>query len=332
MSYCSIIIVTFNGWDIARECFDALQPELRPGVELTVVDNGSTDGLPRHVRSRYAGVNLIEAGKNLGFAAGNNLGIQNTEGDLVILLNSDVIVRPGFVDQLLAPFGDSRTVGSVSAGLVFQTRPDIVASAGIEVFENGLALDRSLGEQVGALEDQQPIFGASAGAAAFRRLALNDVGLFPEAFFMYLEDVDLAWRLRLRGWESVLATGAVAEHAYSSSSGEGSCFKRRLLARNRIWCMARCLPRWMFARHGWKIGGYDLLVAASAIARKDGASFSGRAEALAGLRPRLQERWLIQARATATRADIESWLMPSPSGKRLRRLREMTRSYASAKS
>ena len=90
--------------------------------------------------------------------------------------------------------------------MVFRSRPDVVASAGIEIFSNGLALDRALGKSLAFVSDRTPIFGASAGAAIYRREALDDVGPFPEAFFMYLEDVDLAWRLRLRGWESLLSS------------------------------------------------------------------------------------------------------------------------------
>jgi GT2 family glycosyltransferase len=161
---------------------------------------------------------------------------------------------------------------------------------------------------------------------------LNDVGLLPEAFFMYLEDVDLAWRLRLHGWESVLAAGAVADHAYSASSIEGSRFKRRLLARNRVWYMTRCLPNWMLARWWWKIAAYDMMVAASAIARRDGASVWGRAEGLAGMRPRLRERRAIQARTTSGRTHLEPWLCPAPTGGELRRLRKLTRTYAASKS
>ncbi|HVB63444.1 MAG TPA: glycosyltransferase family 2 protein, partial [Nitrolancea sp.] len=242
MMRCSIVIVTFNGWPHVRRCLEAIEPELSAGVDVTAIDNGSTDGVPDRIRASFPWVQLIESSSNLGFAAGCNLGIRNTSGEFVMLLNSDVVVQPGFVNELLAPFSEAPRLGASAAAMVFQRNPSIVASAGIEIFRNGLALDHRLGMQRAQLVDRQPVFGASGGAAAFRRTALDDVGLFPEAYFMYLEDVDLGWRLRLRGWNTILAANAIAEHASSASSGEGSPFKRRLLARNRIWLIARCYP------------------------------------------------------------------------------------------
>src|SRR6185312_6458814 len=206
--------------------------DLPSDVDVTVVDNGSTDGVPERVRDAFPWVRLIEPGMNLGFAAGCNLGIKNTSGEFVLLLNSDVFIQPGFIAEMLAPFQRDPRTGATAATMVYQSNPEIVASAGVEVYRNGLALDRQMGAHRDMLVDQLAVFGPSGGAAAYRREAVNDVGLFPAAYFMYLEDVDLAWRLRLRGWETVLAARAVAEHASSASSGEGSPFKRRLLARN----------------------------------------------------------------------------------------------------
>jgi GT2 family glycosyltransferase len=325
---CSIVIVTYNGWPLLRECLLLLEPQLLPGIGVTIVDNGSSDGLPERVRSSFGWVNLIETRRNLGFAAGNNLGISRTQSEFVLLLNSDVFVRPGFVEAMLQTFDREPRIGAVAGTLVFRTNPSLVASAGIDVFTNGLALDRSLGDDVTSLQERQRVFGASAGAAAYRREALEDAGSFPESFFMYLEDVDLAWRLRLRGWESVLAASAMAEHAYSASSGEGSRMKRRLLARNRIWHIARCYPSWLLARTWWRMALYDLMVVSSAPVRRDAASVTGRIAALSGMTARLRERRAIQARTTAEQAEIECWLRTAPSPSRLMQLRDLTRAYA----
>lgn len=328
MRDCAIVIVTFNGWDLVRRCLESLEPELRPGIDVVIVDNGSTDRTPDQIRSGFPWASVIEPGRNLGFAAGNNLGIKQTNSRFVLLLNNDVIVRPGFVDEMMWQFDGSAQIGSVAATMVFDSEPGTVASAGMEVYDNGLALDRFLGDPIDKLTDSLPVFGASAGAAMFRREALDDVGLFPESFFMYLEDVDLAWRLRLRGWESVLSTKAIAEHAYSASSGEGSKLKRRLLARNRIWYVARCFPRWLLVRSLWHMLAYDLMVAASAPVRGDGASVRGRVAALQGLRLRLAERRSIQRRTVAARSEIEQWVRPSLSPRRVLQLREIARTYA----
>jgi GT2 family glycosyltransferase len=324
---CSIIVVTYNGWQHTHDCLCAIERDLPPDASVIVVDNASTDGTPDRIRAQFPTVQPIENERNLGFAAGANLGIARSEGDVVVLLNSDVVIEPGFIAEILAPFARSSRIGAVAGTLVYQRRPDIVASAGIDVFRNGLALDYGAGRRRSDLTDQ-PVFGASGGAVAYRRTALNDVGLFPEAFFMYLEDVDLAWRLRLRGWKTMLAANAVAAHAVSASSGEGSSFKRRLLARNRIWTLIRCFPRGLSLRYGWRVARYDGLVLASAPFRRDGASFGGRIEALGGVRARLAERRLIQSRTTVTHAEIEKWLRPEPTASELLRLRKRSRELA----
>ncbi len=332
MKTCSIIIVTYNGWAITRDCLKAIDPELTPNIDVLVVDNGSTDGTPDHVRRDFGWADVIETRNNLGFAAGNNIAIRRTSSEFVLLLNSDAIVHPGAVHGLLDTISTGDRVGSAAATMVFRSNPNVVASAGIDVFSNGLALDRDLGRPLDTVQDGVSIFGVSAGAAIYRRAALEDVGLFPESFFMYLEDVDLAWRLRLRGWESRLSSGAVVEHVYSASSMEGSTFKRRLLARNRIWYMARCLPSWFLRRHGPRIAIYDLLVATSAVTRRDGASLSGRLSGLAGLRSRLAERREIQDGILADRSVIERWIHNSPSPRELIEQRRLAGRLASGRS
>lgn len=329
MTDCTVIIVTYNGWELTRESLTALESERLPGIEVVVVDNGSQDDTPLKIRSHFEWVRLIDAGRNLGFAAANNLAITQSDSPFVLLLNSDIVVQPGFLTSMLDTIHTSAELGSVAAAMVFRNKASVVASAGIEVFANGLALDRSLGVSLESLRDRSPVFGASAGAAVYRREALADVGLFPESFFMYLEDVDLAWRLQLRGWRSVLSAGAVAEHAYSSSSVEGSTFKRKLIARNRLWCIVRCYPSWLLARYWWRIAWYDLLVCASAPLRIDGASVSGRFAAFAKMKARFAERAHIQRRSTIDSQDLEKWIRPSPSARVMLKLRRTTRDHAS---
>lgn len=325
---CSIVIVTYNGWELVRRCLQALESELRTGIDVVVVDNGSVDGVPEKVRSGFKWARVIETGQNLGFAGGNNVGIRQTSGEFILLLNSDANVRPGFVGNLLESTAVMPRIGSVAAAMVFESDPETVASAGIDIYANGLAIDRSLGRTVGSLTDGLRVFGASAGAAMYRREALQDVGLFPDAFFMYLEDVDLAWRLRLRGWESVLSVGAVAEHAYSASSGEGSRFKRHLLARNRIWCMTRCYPGWLLRRCWWRMFAYDLAVIASSPIRRDMSSVIGRLAAISGIGPRIAERSEIQDGVTTSRSEIEQWIQRPPSPREMLQFRQTASSHA----
>lgn len=320
----SVVIVTYNGWSWLRECLASLAPQVRPGDEVIVVDNGSSDGIVENLAREFPWVVVVEAGSNLGFAAGNNLGVQRASGDVLLLVNNDIVAEPGFVSALLEPLEARPEVGAVAATMVFANDPDVVASAGIEVYDNGLALDRGLGRRRAEFEAGAAVFGASAGAAAYRRTAFEAAGGFAEPFFMYLEDVDLAWRLRLLGWEAVHAPGAVVRHVYSASAREASPFKRRLLARNRLWVLVRCLPRPLLRRCWWRAVRYDLMAAGYALVRGDFAALAGRVAALGGLPARLRERRQIQASARVPAATLARWVRPAPSARDMLRLRELT--------
>ena len=330
MTSVSVVVVTFNGWSLLRDCLLSLERQHRPASEIIVVDNGSDDGTLEQLSAGFPNITYLDAGRNLGFAAGNNVGIARARGEAIVLLNNDTVAEPEFLARLIEPLERDPHVGSVASTMVFSGAPDTVASAGIEVFDNGMALDRGLGFQRGAFVAETPVFGASAGAAAYRRAALDDAGLFPESYFMYLEDADLAWRLRLRGWETVHAPGAVVRHAYSASSVEGSPRKRFLLARNRIWVIARCVPGSLLQRHWWRIMRYDALVVGYAAARLDHAAMRGRLAGLFGLPARMAERERIQASARVSAGEPCIWVRPSIPGAELRRLRRIAARLAIA--
>lgn len=324
----SAVIVTFNGWPLLRPCLDSLSRQERPPDEVVVVDNGSTDGTAELVRDAFPAVRLVELPSNVGFAAGANRGIERAAGDVLVLLNNDVIAEPAVIAELAAPLECDAALGVIGGTMVFANEPSIVASAGIEVFANGLILDRALGTERASLTSSVEVFGASAGAAAYRRAALDDVGGFAEPFFMYLEDGDLAWRLQLRGWTARHAPGAVVRHRYSASAVEGSSRKRRLLARNRLWLIARCLPSELLWPNLHRVLTYELLALSYGVARFDRASLAGRLDGLAGLPRRMRERHDIQQRATVPAASLARWLKRPPPPAELLRLRRLTAALA----
>ncbi len=330
MTVISVVIVTYNGLPLLRTCLTSLRRQDRPPGEIIVVDNGSRDGTRDHISAQFPDVTLVEAGRNLGFAAGNNLGVARARGDVVVLLNNDTVAEPEFLSRLVDPLDRDPRLGSVASTMVFSSAPDIIASAGIDVFDNGLALDRGLGRLRSACTVEVPVFGASAGAAAYRRAALDDAGLFPESFFMYLEDVDLAWRLRIRGWDTVHAPGAVVRHDYSASAVEGSARKRFLLARNRLWVIARCVPVSLLRRHWWRIVRYDAQVFGYGIARLDRAAARGRIAGLLGLPARMAERKGIQSSVTVSNSELSLWLRPALTGAELLGLRHLSAELAGA--
>ena len=187
------------------------------GHELIVVDNGSSDGSSAMVGAEFPEAHLIELSANSGFAGGVSVGIRQATGDWILCVNNDATVASDAIEQLLRAVesaGDE--IGSAAAQMVFADEPGIINSAGIVVDKLGVASDRLLGEPVDASETTPvEVFGASGGAALYRRAMLEEVP-FDESFFAYLEDVDVAWRARMRGWRSVYVPTAVVRHQHST--------------------------------------------------------------------------------------------------------------------
>lgn len=310
----SAVIPTWNGLRYLPACLSALRAQLGPDDEVLLVDNCSRDGAGAWARQHAPDVRVLALPENRGFAGGTAAGIAAARGALLLLINDDALAEPGCVAALWAALCATPRAGAAAGVLTFSRRPEIVASAGIRVQRDGVASDHWLGAPVASLPARPvPVFGASGGLALLRRELIADVGTFEPAFFNYLEDADLAWRARLRGWSCTLAPQARARHIYSATSGEGSPFKQRLLARNRLWVIIRCLPGPLLRECLVPIVRYDLLAIGYGLLRRQPALVQGRLEALRALPALLAQRRVIQARRRASIGDLARWLEPAPS-------------------
>jgi GT2 family glycosyltransferase len=200
--------------------------------------------------------------------------------------------------------------------LTFAHRPDLVASAGIEVARDLVHRDARALTSVAALpEESSEIFGASGGAVCLRRAALEDVGLFEERFGSYLEDADLAWRLRLRGWRSLSAPVARLPHIYSATAGHFSAEKQRLLALNRWRTVIRCIPAALLVRCAAAVARYEIMALFYGAATRNRPIIEGRLQALREFSRLHRERRAIQRRATVDSPQLERWLIPAPTAR-----------------
>jgi GT2 family glycosyltransferase len=309
----SVVIPTYHALRYLPACLSAVQAQLRPYDEIVLVDNHSRDRAGAWVRQHLPAVRVLELPYNAGFAGGVNAGIAVARGDLILLINDDALAEPGCVEALWQALAMSPAAGWAAGVLTFSRQPDIVAGAGIRFQADGIATDRDLGLPVSALPSQpQPVFGASGGLALLRRSMLDDIGFFAD-FFSYLEDADLAWRAQLRGWGCVLAPRARARHVYSATAGMFSPFKQRLLGRNRIRMLIRCLPTPLLAACLPAILAYDGMALAHAALRRQPDMIAGRLMALAEWPVLQQQRRIIQARRTASITAIARWI-ESPGG------------------
>lgn len=316
----AVILVNWNGLHHLRTCLPALAAQRHADREIVVVDNGSTDGSVEWILRKWPRVRLIQSGANVGFAAANNAAIRSSDADWVALINNDAVPDPDWLSALAEIALSDERLGSVASLMLFEDDPATINSAGIALDTAGIAWDRLGGAPVSEGGDEAEVFGASAGAALYRRSALVDVAeigsagrpeYFDERFFMYFEDVDLAWRLRLRGWKSRYAPGARALHRGSASAGEGTPFKNRLLARNKVWTVLKDYPGWPLVRHSPLVLAYDLASAPYRLLfQGQTAALRGRLDALSGIRETMRRRRRVQARRTADWFELVSTMTP----------------------
>lgn len=321
----AVIVVNWNGARLLPACLSALAAQSYRDYDLWLVDNGSIDAsglmLADLERSRHAKwltsapasapaalmpslARVIRNKANLGFAVGNNQAMRLCLGQYkyVALLNNDAIADVDWLGNLVETAGASEpTMGMVASTMLFSHAPHLAASAGISVHTDGVALDRGVGLPSRALEraGTVPVFGPSAGAALYKSAMLRDVGLFDERFFSYLEDADLAWRARGRGWRALHNPHARVLHEYSATGGHNSPFKRALLSRNRVWLLYKNMPTPLLIRFAPLIMRYDTLALLNAVLQRDVYSIKGRMQALAAL-----PLWAESRRKTITSARL----------------------------
>jgi GT2 family glycosyltransferase len=219
------VVLSWNGREDTLRCLQSLAAIDRARLEVVCVDNGSRDGSQQAVRETYPWVTLIEAGENLGYSGGNNLGIRHAlarGARWVMLVNNDASVAWDVIDGFLAAARMRPRAGILAGKLYFADRPQTIWFAGQRVSEllGYSGRPRGYGRQDGERFRRVEPTGRAAGALmAISREAIDAVGLLDEGLFAYVEDVDWALRVRQAGLEVVFAPDARAWHRVSASTG-----------------------------------------------------------------------------------------------------------------
>ncbi len=285
-----------------RDCLGSIEAALAATgleTEAIVVDNASSDGSRAMVRREFPDVALVEHDENVGFPAAVNAGVARTSGEWLVLLNNDATIeRDALANVFARPIPDD--VGTIAMQMRFAARPDLVNSAGLGLDVLCVSYDRLLGAPASG-DAQRPaeVFGACGGAAVYRRAMFEGIGGMDGRIFLYLDDVDLAWRARMAGWRALYAPDAVVWHHHSATTRHGSSFKYFHVGRNRVRLLARNADRRHLLRRGPAMLAYDLgYVAYVALADRSLGPLRGR---LAGLR----EWRSLRAEGAALRRPIE---------------------------
>jgi GT2 family glycosyltransferase len=232
-----VLVPTLNRRDVLHEALRSLEAQTVP-CDVVVIDNASTDGTAEMVAELHPGFELVRNEENLGFGTPINRVALDRAGEILILLNNDVICAPDFVEEICRPFADP-AVGMVAGVLTQLASPQLVDTAGIDLDPTLQSWDRHWNQPVESLPRDTHPAGPCGGAAAYRWGAFRDLGGFDETLFAYWEDVDLAIRFREAGWSCAGAPAARAEHRHGATLGAGSRVQRRLHAFGRGYLLGK---------------------------------------------------------------------------------------------
>ena len=252
----SVVIPNWNGRDWLGPCLAALGDQELAPAEVIVVDNGSHDGSLEYLRDAHPEVVTVALGANTGFAHAANVGLGRSSGEFVALVNADVELAPDWLARVAGALDRDPGAAAVACKMVSLSDPSLIYDAGDILRRDGVCEQRGrFTRDDGRFDTPGEVFGACAGAALYRRSALESLGGFDERYFAYLEDVDLALRLRLAGWrcryEPVVARHAGEGSAHQLPGGHHLLVARNTIVLVAIWFPPRWLPQVAYRQAGW---------------------------------------------------------------------------------
>jgi GT2 family glycosyltransferase len=296
----SVVVPTWNGHRFLEPCLEALGAQSHRDLEVVVVDNGSTDGSRALLAARFPTARVVAFPQNRGFSVAVNAGIRASAGEVVALLNNDTRADPDWIAALVDALARHPEIGFCASRMLRMDDPRELDNAGIVYRVDGLAATRGARQLDGpAWRESREIFGACAGAAAYRRALFDAVGLFDERYFAYHEDTDLSFRAQLRGFRCLYVGAAVVHHHRGGSAVRD--VHDVLVARNRALTWIKNMPAPLIARHPLAFPRGLAAAAWSALRLGRGRAYvSGLAGTLRLLGPILADRARVQRGRTVS--------------------------------
>ena len=241
----SVVTPNYNGERFLKTFLESLNDDSDYIGEVIIIDNGSGDASLDYLKNNTFNfpLILIENKENLGFSPAVNQGILKAKNDLIFSINNDTEIKKGSIKALIDLISSSEDIFSVQAKMLQYDNKELIDDVGDEY--NLLAWTKKTGENHYSSEYQtvKDIFSSCAGAAMYKKSVLEEIGLFDDNFFAYMEDVDLAIRSRINGYRNLLCPDAIVYHIGSATSGSRyNEFKVRLAARNNVWVVYKNLP------------------------------------------------------------------------------------------
>lgn len=215
----TLIVINFNGLRYLAELFEGLESQTFQDFRVILVDNNSTDGSPDFVQIHFPSVSVLRLPTNLGFGQAANLAAKQSESRFIAFLNTDLKLKPDWLENLLAPLGEDPRLAATASKMLLYDRPHLINGVGGVMNYIGYTWDRGMMEEdCGQFDEPAEVLFAPAAAALYKRSAFDAAGGFDNRFFMYHEDVDLGWRVWLLGYRIRTAPDAVVYHHFGGST------------------------------------------------------------------------------------------------------------------
>lgn len=303
----SVIVVNWNGRELLKECLSSLTHQNVPDLEIILVDNGSEDGSVTFVEQNFPEVRIVPLKENRGFCGGNNAGLDVSTGEYIALLNNDALPEPDWLNALLDAIKGDRKTGICASRMIIAGTP-FLDGAGDVYTTCGIPLKRGHGERDKAYLNRDVVFGASAGAALYRRTMIEQIGFFDDDFFIVNEDTDLNFRALLQGWKCLYVPEAVVHHKVSKTRKKSSHSLVYYKVRNTDYVLIKNMPTLLFLRyvHHIILGQAASFIRFVLIQKQGKAFFKAKFDVIRNIPKLLKKRNEIQRRRSVTRYELQS--------------------------
>lgn len=226
----SVVILSYNSKEDLKECIPSLISQTYQDFEIIIVDNASTDGSEEFIRFNYPEIKVVQTGKNLGYAAGNNKGFEVAEGEYIVVVNPDTVAEPKWLAELIKPLRNDSTIAATTSKVLIYYQKDKINTCANTNHHTGLTFCRGLDKPADQFNNLQAVGAVSGCSFAIRNDMLKKINGFDPDFFLYQEDADLSWRIRFAGGKIMYVPESVIYHKFSLSI---TPWKEFYLERNR---------------------------------------------------------------------------------------------------
>lgn len=239
----AVIIVNYNSGALLSRCLKSMSDQTLCADELVVVDNASTDAESQSVLASVTTATVIKSETNLGYGGAINLAVRKIDTtDYIVCLNPDAFPEPNWLEAMVNAADNHPNYGSFASLMLRADDITVVDGAGDNLHFTGIPWRRLHQRALNDGLQTEPVFSACAGAALYRTSLFIQLGGFDDVYFMYVEDIDLGFRLQLAGHPCLFVRDAIVHHIGSAITGEDSNFSVYFGHRNLVYCYFKNMP------------------------------------------------------------------------------------------